>query len=370
VVDLSGDNKANLEDLGQVVSEAVNTVASNVTSAATSLGTIGNVTLPNKLSSMNTAIVSALGSLYSGTAAMASTLATKLGSISSTVSGVKTALNKIPNSMPSNDSIASALTSGLSSMYSGLGTIADAIKGLGRNAGGGANAGTSATSATYNYSTSNSSSYNYSGSSSGSSPSSSSSSSQPKVDLGSEPVKNNDQDLLRKRTFDKATAVGYLKENQQIKIPLLSDQVYVDGETYVPYDDEHYVKFSDVDDRGGYDKGYYAALKGARIYAIYEKGGLADFTGPAWLDGTKSHPEMVLNARDTENFIQLKDILADILTNSGVGTSQTSSNVFDIDINVDSISEDYDVERLAEKIKDIIYNDSMYRNVNTINLTR
>jgi hypothetical protein len=35
----------------------------------------------------------------------------------------------------------------------------------------------------------------------------------------------------------------------------------------------------------------------------YETGGLADYTGPAWLDGTKSHPELVLNARDTENFI-------------------------------------------------------------------
>jgi hypothetical protein len=35
----------------------------------------------------------------------------------------------------------------------------------------------------------------------------------------------------------------------------------------------------------------------------YLRGGLADFTGPAWLDGTKSRPELVLNARDTQNFI-------------------------------------------------------------------
>jgi hypothetical protein len=31
----------------------------------------------------------------------------------------------------------------------------------------------------------------------------------------------------------------------------------------------------------------------------YKRGGLANYTGPAWLDGTKSHPEMVLNAADT-----------------------------------------------------------------------
>ena len=164
--------------------------------------------------------------------------------------------------------------------------------------------------------------------------------------------------------------MGYITKDTKIKTPLFEDRVYVGDVAYVPYNDKYYVKLSDTAERGGYENGYYAALKGANLYAIYEKGGLADFTGPAWLDGTKSHPEMVLNARDTENFIQLKDILADILTNSSVGASQTSSNVFDIDINVDSISEDYDVERLAEKIKEIIYNDSMYRNVNTINLTR
>jgi hypothetical protein len=27
----------------------------------------------------------------------------------------------------------------------------------------------------------------------------------------------------------------------------------------------------------------------------YKTGGLADFTGPAWLDGTKARPELVLN---------------------------------------------------------------------------
>jgi hypothetical protein len=31
----------------------------------------------------------------------------------------------------------------------------------------------------------------------------------------------------------------------------------------------------------------------------YKTGGLADFTGPAWLDGTKARPELVLNQRDT-----------------------------------------------------------------------
>lgn len=106
----------------------------------------------------------------------------------------------------------------------------------------------------------------------------------------------------------------------------------------------------------------------------YETGGLADFTGPAWLDGTKSHPELVLNARDTENFIQLKDILAEIMSNSIVNNSSTNNtsgdNYYDIDISVESLGDDYDVEQLADKIRSMIYNDSMYRNVNTVNLIR
>lgn len=44
-------------------------------------------------------------------------------------------------------------------------------------------------------------------------------------------------------------------------------------------------------------------------YSAFKKGGLADYTGMAWIDGTPNEPELVLNAKDTENFIELKDIL-------------------------------------------------------------
>lgn len=38
-------------------------------------------------------------------------------------------------------------------------------------------------------------------------------------------------------------------------------------------------------------------------YMAYATGGIADFTGPAWLDGTKSKPELVLNSGDTQNLL-------------------------------------------------------------------
>ena len=102
----------------------------------------------------------------------------------------------------------------------------------------------------------------------------------------------------------------------------------------------------------------------------YKTGGLADFTGPAWLDGSKSKPELVLNAKDTENFIMLKDILSGVLNNTSSTQKAGGDNYFDIDIQVDQIANDYDVDQMAERIKQNIYEDSTYRNVNAINFLR
>lgn len=58
----------------------------------------------------------------------------------------------------------------------------------------------------------------------------------------------------------------------------------------------------------------------------YKKGGLADYTGLAWMDGTKSKPEAVLNAEDTQNFIALRDVLAQLASDDiGFGNPLYSS---------------------------------------------
>lgn len=104
----------------------------------------------------------------------------------------------------------------------------------------------------------------------------------------------------------------------------------------------------------------------------YKTGGIADFTGPAWLDGTKSNPELILNARDTENFIALKDILSSIMDRKGLqnNTQSVGDMYFNIDINVDELSNDYDVEDLSKKIKQELTDSAMYRNVNLVNFIR
>lgn len=102
---------------------------------------------------------------------------------------------------------------------------------------------------------------------------------------------------------------------------------------------------------------------------MFKTGGLADFTGPAWLDGTKTHPEIVLNARDTANFLELRDILRDMNLVSE-GKTSGGDNYFEIHIEVDTLSNDYDVEQVADKVKRIINDDARYRNTNAINLIR
>lgn len=102
----------------------------------------------------------------------------------------------------------------------------------------------------------------------------------------------------------------------------------------------------------------------------YLTGGLADYTGLAWLDGSKSKPELVLNAKDTENFITLKDILSDVLKGGLSRTKNSGDNYYDFHITIEEIANDYDVEKMIQKIKEEINNDARYRNVNAINLLR
>ena len=105
-------------------------------------------------------------------------------------------------------------------------------------------------------------------------------------------------------------------------------------------------------------------LANMKFLAPYATGGLATRTGPAWLDGTPTKPELVLNAQDTKNFIALKDVLSHAVNSAG-STSQENA-VYDIDINVDHISSDYDVDKIAKRVQNIIVEKSSYRNVTQV----
>ena len=96
----------------------------------------------------------------------------------------------------------------------------------------------------------------------------------------------------------------------------------------------------------------------------FKKGGLADFTCPAWLDGTKSRPESVFDA-DTTRFLRndflkgvntlryvfdsLSPLLDDSKSFNGIGT-QESINIQQAQVimQVEHMNNDYDAQRAGE----------------------
>ena len=65
----------------------------------------------------------------------------------------------------------------------------------------------------------------------------------------------------------------------------------------------------------------------------YKTGGLVDYTGLAQLDGTPGKPELVLNAQDTDNFLELRDALRAISQRELTFASQSmDADMYGIDI--------------------------------------
>lgn len=105
---------------------------------------------------------------------------------------------------------------------------------------------------------------------------------------------------------------------------------------------------------------------GVNKMEAFATGGLNTKTGIAWLDGTPSQPELVLNAKDTQNFLQLTNVLRGLRLGDGLSGGSGGTVYLDIQINVDELASDYDVEKLTEKVKQQIYNEASYRNINFI----
>lgn len=89
----------------------------------------------------------------------------------------------------------------------------------------------------------------------------------------------------------------------------------------------------------------------------YDSGGLVNYTGPAWVDGTPAKPEAFLSADDTRRIGEAAQLLADlpILNNTNsindVNSQIVGDTNIEVHINVDSISSDYDVDQAVERVK-------------------
>lgn len=92
----------------------------------------------------------------------------------------------------------------------------------------------------------------------------------------------------------------------------------------------------------------------------YRDGGLVDYTGPAWVDGTYSKPEAFLSAEDTERIGNAAKILADIpwlsreTDNASVVTNNGGDVHVEINLNIDHISSETDIDEMLERVKEEI----------------
>ena len=103
----------------------------------------------------------------------------------------------------------------------------------------------------------------------------------------------------------------------------------------------------------------------------YATGGLASYTGPAWLDGTPQEPEYVLNARQTDAFLRLAEVLPSMFGNQGTTVNNLGHDIYvEFNMNVGEIGSDYDVDRIVDRVKEDIYNIGSQGNVNSISFSR
>ena len=138
----------------------------------------------------------------------------------------------------------------------------------------------------------------------------------------------------------------YLQWNDELKKWMVKFN-WKDGTYYVPASaDEHAQGF----DKYFHDHGWFKS--GTK----YKTGGMVYGTGPAWLDGTSSHPEAVLNAMQTKAFLSFTDDLA-ALRAEGNASTNSSVIIDNISFNVESMSSVADGEKafnaFVDKFKEI-----------------
>ena len=120
----------------------------------------------------------------------------------------------------------------------------------------------------------------------------------------------------------------------------------------------------DYNGKKGYVSASYITTSDKKKLPAFASGGLVDFTGPAWVDGTKSKPEAFLSASDTAMLkskifsnsdgslkslvAALEEITSNTARHGGVSTEQIVIQNAQVNIQPGTISNDYDARRAGE----------------------
>ena len=103
---------------------------------------------------------------------------------------------------------------------------------------------------------------------------------------------------------------------------------------------------------------YFKSQNNKATYSHYASGGLVDYTGPAWVDGTPSKPEAFLSAEDTQmmrnwiesaKYVQYRSTVSNI---DGSAFNGSSQNIGELIINITEaqFKDDADFDEVARRV--------------------
>lgn len=108
------------------------------------------------------------------------------------------------------------------------------------------------------------------------------------------------------------------------------------------------------------DEAIKAMIPAIKAKYKFAEGGLVNFTGPAWVDGTREQPEAFLSAEDTKRIGEAAKILANLpFLNNSVPIENTITNAvgethIEIHLDIDHIESEVDIDEMVNRVKDEI----------------
>lgn len=144
-------------------------------------------------------------------------------------------------------------------------------------------------------------------------------------------------------------------------------QMVEGGVTYIKANDgKYWYKLNDAESTS--DNKYYTWYGDKRYVKKYARGGLVDYTGMAWMDGTSSKPERVLDWKQNMLFESLVKTLESMQNiripvpqftmpafgDYGQNAGDNGVNIENIVVQVEKLENDADYELMADKVGEVI----------------
>lgn len=163
-------------------------------------------------------------------------------------------------------------------------------------------------------------------------------------------------DALTKQTESLIWTIGDIPQNDEVHVAHAMET------TLPPILEQFFARTTTAQDMADDN-----ATSGAKKYAT---GGLVDYTGPAWVDGTPGKPEAFLNANQTAMIAAFTANLAKMVSGKFPSSNMEAGSNCEINIDIGSIGADYDIDQAINKVKQEIVNSAQFRNVTLLNRRR